>query len=227
MKLLTTLSLLAIVSCGASMKPSDKGNLGQIRNAVVSPASSAIKSGLSGLCQALRDKETNFRLTYLPSNTVFNFDSSYKDCTNNAQTSQVKTRLVESGSGLQFNLLSGQYFSMGLETATNGNLAVLCRDISNLTNPMIISGSTALWFDFVPEGLCDNGNTNTKCLQMEIGFKQPSEQYLVSITDRYDVSIVAGNLSGMVKNHLRTDLSTCAPGARIESSSVFKGISAN
>jgi hypothetical protein len=92
---------------------------------------------------------------------------------------------------------------------------------------MIISGSTALWFDFVPEGLCDNGNTNTKCLQMEIGFKQPSEQYLVSITDRYDVSIVAGNLSGMVKNHLRTDLSTCAAGARIESSSVFKGISAN
>ncbi len=227
MKFLTTLSLIALASCGAALQEGSQGNLGQIRNAVISPATSAIKSGVTGLCQALRDKETNFRLTYLPSNTIFNFDSSYKDCTNNVQSSQVKTRLVESGTGLQFSLVSGQYFSMGLETATNGNLAVLCRDVANLTNPMIISGSTALWFDFAPQGLCDNGNTNTLCLQMEIGFKQASGQYLVSITDRYDVSIIAGNLSGMVKKHFRTDLSTCAPGNRVESSSVFTGVTPN
>ena len=227
MKLLTTLSLLAIVSCGATLKQGEQGNLGQVRDAVVAPASSAIKSGVSGLCQALRDKETNFRFVYLPSNTVFNFETSYKDCTNNTQTSQVKARLIESAMGLQFSLISGLYFTMGLETATNGNISSLCKDVANLTNPFIVSGSTAVWFNFVPDGLCDNGNTNTKCLQMEVGFKQASGQYLVSITDRYDVSIVAGNLSGMVKKHFRTDLSTCAPGGRVETSHEFKGVSAN
>ena len=227
MKLLTTLTLLALVSCGATLKQGDQGNLGQIRNAVVAPASDSLKSGISGLCQSLRDKESNFRFFYLPSNSVFNFDTSYKDCTNNTQTSQVKARLMESGSGLQFSLVSGMYFTMGLETATNGNLSILCRDVQNLTNPMIISGATALWFDFVEPGLCDGGNANTKCLQMEIGFKQDSGQYIVSITDRYDVSVVAGNLSGMIQKHFRTDLSSCAPGSRVETSHVFKGVTPN
>lgn len=227
MKYSLLITLFVLASCGATIQENKGSNLGQVRNAVVAPATSAMKAGISGLCQALRDKESNFRFFYLPNNTVFNFNTSYKDCTNNTQTSTVKTRLVEAGTGLQFTLISGEYFSMGLETATNGNLSVLCRDVTNLTNPILISGSTALWFDFVPEGLCDGGNTNTKCLQMEIGFKQASEQFLVSITDRYDVSIIAGNLSGMVKSHSRTDLSTCAEGNRVESSSVFTGVTPN
>ena len=221
-------TLLVLASCGAALDENNqKSGIGQVRNAVIAPASSALKAGISGLCQALRDKEANFRFFYLPSGSVFNFNSSYKDCTNNTLTSAVKAKLVEGGSGLQFTVTEGQYFSMGLETATNGNLSVLCRDVNNLTNPMLISNSTSLWFDFVPEGLCDGGDTNTKCLQMEIGFKQPSGQFLVSITDRYDVSINAGNLSGMVKSHKRSDLSTCAEGNSVESSSVFTGVSAN
>lgn len=222
------ISLFVLASCGVTLEENNNGGgLGQVRNAVIAPASSALKAGISGLCQALRDKESNFRFFYLPSGSVFNFKSSYKDCTNNTLTSDVKAKLVESGSGLQFTVTEGQYFSMGLETATNGNLSVLCRDVNNLTNPMLISNSTSLWFDFVPEGLCDGGNTNTKCLQMEIGFKQESGQFLVSITDRYDVSINAGNLSGMVKTHVRSDLSTCSEGNRVESSSVFTAVTPN
>ena len=228
MKFTLLFSLILLTSCGVGPENTETGNLGQIRSVVIAPASSALKSAVSGLCQSLRDKEANFRFFYLQSNSVFNFNTSYKSCTNNPLSSQVKVKLYETVSGLQLNPISGDYFYTGLETATNGQMSVLCSDVNNLNNPMMLPGSSnVIWFDFLPQSLCDNGNAFTKCLRMEIGIKQTSGQHFVTVTNIYDVSLNAGNLTGMVKNFTSVDLSSCTGGNRVERSVKFTGVTAN
>jgi hypothetical protein len=226
MKILFFAIMFTLIACGKEEALEDGRGLGELRNPIVAPVTSGQRANLDSLCQILRDKDANFRVRYVNNYSQFNFSTKLKNCQGSEQNGSATAQLAVMGSDLQYTNISGNFFSTAFETATSGTISTLCKDTA-LTNPKLISSTTALWFD-ITSGVTCSSNPNIRCVTMEIAFRQPSGQFLVTIIDKFQVDFQQTLMAGMVLKHDRYDLSTCSnQGGRVENTSVFTGVTQN
>ncbi len=145
MKFALALTLLCTLSCGrVENKRSGDSVIGQVRSLVVSPASSADRSGVTEICQALIQKESAAS-TLL--NTTHQFATTQTNCDGTTQGPEdVTVTIQQEGSDLIFRRSNNSAFIFPqVETTRSGVLAELCGAVSNLTSPLL-SETEALYF---------------------------------------------------------------------------------
>jgi hypothetical protein len=224
MKWLPIICLLSIVACGKSDDVASGAQLGRFINPLIAPADLATQSKAQILCQRLADKDNTFRTSYLNDYTKFNFATSMKGCVGNELTSNVVTKLRLGMGQLEYNLISGNYFSTQVETAQQGVISALCSRLGNLTKPLKITEDTLVEYEITSGTSTCSNELFTECIVMRTAFRQETGQYLVTMEDRFVINTQVGALRGMVKRHERFDLGTCTDNKQIHNVSVFSGI---
>lgn len=224
MKWIPIICILTITACGKSGEVSSGSQLGRFINPVLVPADSTTLSKAQTMCQRLADKDNTFRTSYLNDYSKFNFSTSMKGCVGNELTSNVVTKLRLGMGQLEYNLISGNYFSTQVETAQQGVISALCSRLGALTKPLKITEDTLVEYEITSGTSTCSNELFTECVVMRTAFRQENGQYLVTMEDRFVINTQVGALRGMVKRHERFDLGTCTDDKKIHNVSVFSGI---
>lgn len=216
--------LLAAVSCG-KMEVGVEGNggVGTTRSFVSAAASSTQLAQVQSLCAQLQQKDANF-VNFVNGYTRFQYDTSTRACDGSVTTASVAPTLASNGSIFQFVLPPGQALATGVETATSGQLAQLCRAQNNLGYPLEVSASAAIWYRIYTGGDCPSTPSGIQCVQLESGVKQAGGSYKITSTDTFQLRFTTGQDSGMVIRHERIEQGGCAAGKSVRRTAVFTGL---
>lgn len=225
MKLVLPIFVLVLISaCGKTGEVKPAQSLGKYIDAVVTPIDANTQDKAMVLCQALANKDTTFRTTYLNDYTKFNFTTSLQSCVGTEQTSQVVAKLRLASGQLEYNLVSGNYFSTQIETFQQGVISAVCSRLFALTQPIKISEDTLVQYEFSSGAQKCSSDNDIQCITMRTAFRQDSGRYMVTMEDKFFVNTKAGTMKGMVGRHERYDLATCTGGKMVKNISNFTGI---
>ncbi len=167
MKFFLTLALLGVMACGRYEKSrSGDGVIGEVRSLAVSPLSSADRSGVSEICQALLQKET---IASSLINTTHQFATAQTNCDGSPQSAEdVTVTIQQEGAELVFRRSNNLGFLFPqVETSRSGTLAEICASVTNLTSP-IVGETEALFFtaSVINSGDCLS-RSGERCILLE------------------------------------------------------------